>query len=59
VLGRARGQAELLLKEALHIQMSRGTLHPKERAGGSGLLDRIDEETGREGRQLSLTFHLQ
>jgi len=59
VLDRGRGQ-ELLLKEALHIQMT-----PQEerfnRDGGLGspwLLDRCDEEAGRE-EQSSPTFDLQ
>ena len=59
VLDRGRGQ-ELLLKEALHIQMTPS----EERFNRDGelevpwLLDRCDEEAGRE-EQSSPTFDLQ
>ena len=52
VLDRSRGQ-ELLLKEALHIQMTPSEEHFN-RDGG---LDRCDEEAGRE-EQSSPTFDL-
>jgi len=56
VLDRVRG--ELLLKEALYIQMTPAALQLGQRTENPGLLDCIDEETGRE-EQSSLTFDIQ
>ena len=58
VLDRGRGQ-ELLLKEALHIQMTPSEEHFNRDGGLASpwLLDRCDEEAGRE-EQSSPTFDL-
>ena len=47
VLDTARGQGEVLLNEALHIQMTTAEEHFSRDRGleNPGLLDRIDEET--------------
>jgi len=58
VLDTARGQGELLLKEALHIQMTTAEEHFSRDRGleNPGLLNCIDEETGSWGQ--SPTFDL-
>ena len=51
VLDHGRGQ-DLLVKDALHIQMT--ALQPKWRNGSPWLLDRCDEEAGREEQSSSI-----